>query len=74
MICGLLVPDSGRIRLFGRSYKDAGVRVRVGALIENTGCFPGSSVWNNLMMQAINLGIRDRDEEIRRVLRRTSLV
>ena len=52
----------------------AGVRVRVGALIENTGCFPGSSVWNNLMMQAINLGIRDRDEEIRRVLRRTSLV
>lgn len=51
----------------------AGVRVR-GALIENTGCFPGSSVWNNLMMQAINLGIRDRDEEIRRVLRRTSLV
>lgn len=74
LICGLLVPDSGRIRLFGRSYKDAGVRVRVGALIENTGCFPGSSVWNNLMMQAINLGIRDRDEEIRRVLRRTSLV
>lgn len=52
----------------------AGVRVRVGALIENTGCFPGSSVWNNLMMQAINLGIGDRDEEIRRVLRRTSLV
>lgn len=69
LICGHLVPDRGKIRLFGRSYKDAGVRVRVGALIENTGCFPGSSVWNNLMMQAINLGIRDRDEEIRRVLR-----
>lgn len=69
LICGHLVPDKGKIRLFGKSYKNAGVRVRVGALIENTGCFPGSSVWNNLMMQAINLGVENREEEIRRVLR-----
>lgn len=68
LICGHLVPDGGEIKLFGRDYKDAGVRVRVGALIENAGCFPNSSVWDNLMMQAINLGIENRDEEIRRVL------
>ncbi|MBQ8826838.1 MAG: ATP-binding cassette domain-containing protein, partial [Oscillospiraceae bacterium] len=43
-------------------------RVRVGALIENAGCFPNSSVYQNLMMQAINLGLSDRDGEIRRVL------
>ena len=69
LICGLLVPDSGSIKLFGKDYSDAGVRVRVGALIENTGCFPGSSVWTNLMMQAINLGIENREEEINRVLK-----
>lgn len=40
LICGHLVPDNGEIRLFGKDYRDAGVRVRVGALIENTGCFP----------------------------------
>ena len=68
LICGHLVPDGGEIKLFGKDYTDAGVRVRVGALIENAGCFPGSSVWDNLMMQAINLGIENRDEEIRRVL------
>lgn len=68
LICGHLVPDSGEIKLFGRDYTDAGVRVRVGALIEDPGCFPGSSVYQNLMMQAINLGIENRDEEIRRVL------
>ncbi|MBQ8558995.1 MAG: ATP-binding cassette domain-containing protein [Tyzzerella sp.] len=68
LICGHLVPDKGKIKLFGRDYKDAGVRVRVGALIENAGCFPNSSVWDNLMMQAINLGLKNRDEEIRRVL------
>lgn len=68
LICGHLVPDGGGIKLFGRDYTDPGVRVRVGALIENAGCFPGSSVYQNLMMQCINLGIENADEEIRRVL------
>ena len=64
LICGHLVPDSGEIKLFGRDYTDPGVRVRVGALIENAGCFPGSSVYQNLMMQCINLGIEDADEQM----------
>jgi ABC-2 type transport system ATP-binding protein len=68
LICGHLVADDGEIKLFGRDYTDPGVRVRVGALIENAGCFPGSSVYQNLMMQCINLGIENPDEEIRRVL------
>lgn len=68
LICGHLVPNGGEIKLFGKNYTDAGVRVRVGALIENAGCFPNSSVWNNLMMQAINLGLENPGEEIERVL------
>ena len=69
LICGHLVPDKGEIKLFGKPYTDAGVRVRVGALIESAGCFPNSSVYANLMMQALNLGIKNRDEEIQRVLK-----
>ena len=69
LICGLLVPDSGTIKLFGRDYQDPGVRVRVGALIENAGCFPGSSVYMNLKMQALNLNIENIEEEISRVLK-----
>lgn len=69
LICGHLVPDKGEIKLFGKPYTDAGVRVRVGALIENAGCFPNSSVWANLMMQAINLGLSNRAGEIKRVLK-----
>ena len=68
LICGHLVADSGSIKLFGRDFTDAGVRVRVGALIENAGCFPNSSVYQNLRMQTINLGLENPDEEIRRVL------
>ena len=69
LICGHLVADSGKIKLFGKDYTDAGVRVKVGALIENAGCFPSSSVYMNLKMQAINLGIENIDEEIMRVLK-----
>ena len=68
LICGHLVPDGGDIKLFGKDYTDPGVRVRVGALIENAGCFPGSSIYQNLKMQCLNLGIENADEEIHRVL------
>ena len=69
LICGHLVPDEGEIKLFGRDYTDPGIRVRVGALIENPGCFPNSSVYQNLKMQALNLNLPNADEEITRVLR-----
>jgi len=69
LICGHLVPDGGSIKLFGKKYTDPGVRVRVGALIENAGCFPNSTVWMNIMMQAINLDLENREDEIRRVLK-----
>ena len=69
LICGQLVPNKGKISLFGKSYKNPGVRARVGALIENAGCFPNSTVYQNLMMQAINLNLESRNEEIQRVLK-----
>ena len=69
LLCGHLVKDSGSIKLFGKDYTDAGTRARVGALIENAGCFPGSSIYMNLKMQCLNLGIQNADEEINRVLK-----
>ena len=69
LICGHLVKDGGTIKLFGKDYTDAGIRVRIGALIENAGCFPGSSIYTNLKMQCLNLGLPNSDEEISRVLK-----
>ena len=68
LLCGHLIADGGEVKLFGKEHTHPGVRVRVGALIEDPGCFHGSSVYQNLVMQCINLGIENRDEEIRRVL------
>ncbi|MDE7395261.1 MAG: ATP-binding cassette domain-containing protein [Clostridiales bacterium] len=69
LICGLLVPSGGEIKLFGRDYKDPDVRAKIGVLIEAPGCFPNYSVWNNMMLQAANLGIENAEEEVRKVLK-----
>ena len=73
LISGLLVPDSGQIRLYGRPFTDPGVRARMGVLIENPGCFPGSTVYQNLMMQALNLNIKTPKSEVERVLKLVSM-
>ena len=69
MICGLIHPTGGNIRLYGRDYTDPDVRARVGVLIEAPGCFPDVSVWNNMSIQAANLGIKHPEREIARVLK-----
>ena len=69
LICGLLVPSGGTIKLFGKDYKDADVRSKIGVLIEAPGCFPNYSVWNNMMLQAANLDIANPEEEVRKVLK-----
>ena len=69
LVCGLLVPSGGTIKLFGRDYKDPDVRAKIGVLIEAPGCFPNYSVWNNMMLQAANLGLKNAEEEVRKVLK-----
>lgn len=69
MICGLLVPSGGQIKLFGKDYTDAGIREKIGVLIEAPGCYENYSVWNNLMLQAANLRIPNPREEIGKVLK-----
>ncbi len=69
LICGLLVPNSGSIKLFDKNYTDAEVRSKIGVLIESPGCFPNYSVWNNMLLQAANLGIKNPKEEISKVLK-----
>lgn len=69
LICGLIVPNGGTIKLFGKDYTDGDVRAKVGVLIEAPGCFPNYSVWNNMMLQAANLSIKDPDKEVRKVLK-----
>lgn len=69
LICGLLVPNGGTIKLFGRDYTDADVRAKIGVLIEAPGCFPNCTVWNNMMIQAENLSLENPEKEVRKVLR-----
>lgn len=69
IICGLIHPSSGSVKLYGRDYTDADVRAKVGVLIEAPGCFPNYSVWNNMKLQAENLRIPNADDEIIKALK-----
>lgn len=69
LMCGLINPDGGTIKLYGREHTDADVRAKVGVLIESPGCFPNYSVWNNMMLQAANLRIQKPEQEVQKVLK-----
>ena len=69
ILCGLLHPSEGQIKLFGKDHTDIDVRARVGVLIEAPGCFPNMSVWNNMMLQAANLSIEHAEAEVVRTLK-----
>ncbi|MBQ8230229.1 MAG: ATP-binding cassette domain-containing protein [Clostridia bacterium] len=69
LICGLLVPSDGQIKLFGKDHTDADIRAKIGVLIETPGCFPNMSVWNNMLLQAANLSVPNAEEEVRKVLK-----
>ena len=69
IICGLIHPSGGSVKLYGKDYRDIDERAEVGVLIESPGCFPNYSVWNNLMLQATNLSIKEKEEEVKKVLK-----
>lgn len=69
LICGLMMPSSGSIRLFGKEHTDATIRSKLGVLIEAPGCFPSLTVWENMKLQAANLGLKHADEQIVKILK-----
>ncbi|MBQ8835991.1 MAG: ATP-binding cassette domain-containing protein [Clostridia bacterium] len=69
MICGLIPKSGGIVKLYGRDHTDESVRAKIGVLIESPGCFSGLSVWDNMMLQAANLGVKDAQKEVVRILK-----
>ena len=69
MICGLIPTSGGSIKLYGKDYTDQSVRAQMGVLIESPGCFPGLTVWDNMMLQAANLSIPNAEQEVIKVLK-----
>lgn len=69
IICGLIQKSGGDIKLYGRAHNDNDVRASMGVLIEAPGCFGNYTVWNNLMLQASNLGLKNAKEEVARALK-----
>ncbi|MBR3879433.1 MAG: ATP-binding cassette domain-containing protein [Clostridia bacterium] len=69
MIFGLIPTSGGSIKLYGKDYTDEAVRAKVGVLIESPGCFPGLTVWDNMMLEAANLSVPNAEQEVVNVLK-----
>lgn len=69
IICGLIHPSGGTVKLFGKDYTDIDIRAKIGVLIEAPGCFQNYSVWNNMMLQAANLSVKNPEREVVKALR-----
>ena len=69
MICGLIPASGGSIKLYGKDHTDINVRAKIGVLIEAPGCFPGLTVWDNMMLQAANLSIPNAEKEVVKILK-----
>lgn len=62
LVAGLAAPDSGHLQLFGESGLDqAGIRRRIGTLIENPGLYQGMTARDNLEVLRLQYGIPDRE-------------
>ena len=69
IICGLIHESGGTVKLYGKPHTDVDIRANMGVLIEAPGCFPGLSVWNNMMIQAANLRIENAEQEVIKTLK-----
>lgn len=77
MICGMIRPTAGEVRLFDRpavGSTDDGLRaasdgaVRIGALVENPGLYPNMTALENMRCKAMALGLVDGVAEIEQLL------
>lgn len=73
MICGLLIPTSGKISLWGRPVNDAEARSRMGVLIEEPGVFRGRTGRENLLLQAMNIGVENPGRAVDEALKAVGL-
>ena len=73
MICGLIPTSGGSIKLYGKDYTDESVRAKTGVLIEAPGCFPGLTVFDNMMLQAANLSIPNAEQEVVKILKKVRM-
>ena len=69
MICGLIPKSGGSIKLYGKEHTNPSVRSKMGVLIETPGCFPSLTVWDNMMIQAANLDLKNPEQQVIKMLK-----
>ena len=72
MLCGLVKPSEGEIRLFGKEGNDPVVARRIGCLIESAGLYPNMTARQNMLMKAKCMGLTE-EKSVDNLLEQTGL-
>lgn len=73
MLCGLVHPTEGSIRLFGETMLQDAVYRRIGVLIETAGLEPGCTAYENMLYKAMFMGIVEPKKQIQELLTQVGL-
>ena len=52
MLCGLVRPSAGEIRLFGKEGNNPVIARRIGCLVESAGLYPNMTARQNMLLKA----------------------
>ena len=72
MLCGLVRPSAGEIRLFGKEGTDPVIARRIGCLVESAGLYPNMTARQNMLMKAKCMGLAE-ESKVDEILARTGL-
>lgn len=73
MVCGLTNVSNGKIKLFGSDKENNLAYKRMGTLIESPGIYGRMSAYDNMKCRAVCLGISNKDEKIKELLKLAGL-
>ena len=62
MLCGLVRPSAGEIRLFGKEGNNPVIARRIGCLVESAGLYPNMTAKQNMLLKAKCLGLAEENK------------
>lgn len=62
MLCGLVRPSAGEIRLFGKEGNNPVIARRIGCLVESAGLYPHMTARQNMILKAKSIGLADENK------------
>lgn len=73
LVCGMMPPTSGEVRVMGEPMGACEASPFIGSLVEAPGIYPNLSAFDNMMVKALALGLPECQKQCRKLLKTVGL-